>query len=506
MTTRRVTTRGAMFACALAALFVSFFILRPIGSSGPPMRDFESYWSAGRIANAGGDPYSRAIWSVERGIRGVMPERNELLPFVGPPYGLPLWGLFARLPYDLAVRLWGACLALAVATLALGGLVLAGGRRSGGDVVATLVLVAAFGPLTSGVALGQVAIACCGAIVGALLLLRSDRAVAAAAAAALAGLQPNLALALLARMRDRTATLAFACAAALAALAASAARGAQAFPAYVALLREHAGAERFLAIQTTLSSILRGAGASAPVALRSESAVALLVAGATVALVATGRYAPTEATALACAALPAIIPFAHEHDLAIALLPALLVLRRARGGPWACCALAVAVLAVDWLGLAQRPIELPMRTATALAGALAVVLFSRAERRTTAVIPLLVVPLVVAVGLAVAHGHRLGVWPDALPRPFIVSPQLSVAALWHAEQLRAGIGTLDPAWSGLRALSWLGAFGVWIAAAVTLRAHREKPRTIAHRSRVADPAAANHVPSPAGFVRRSPSE
>ena len=55
------------------------------------MRDFESYWAAGSAWSAGDDPYSRQIWRAERLVPGVNANREELLPFVGPPFGLPLW-------------------------------------------------------------------------------------------------------------------------------------------------------------------------------------------------------------------------------------------------------------------------------------------------------------------------------------------------------------------------------------------------------------------------------
>jgi hypothetical protein len=172
-------------AAALGAAALGF-LLHPAPTPGPSLRDFESYYAAGSTWRYHGDPYSRQVWRTERTIPGVVAAREELLPFVGPPFALPLWDALARLPWQTATALWGSVMALGLAAVALGSLRLAGGRIDALDSVAVLVLAAGFGPLTSGVALGQAAIVSCAAIVLTPLLLGPRLTCAAAAGALLA--------------------------------------------------------------------------------------------------------------------------------------------------------------------------------------------------------------------------------------------------------------------------------------------------------------------------------
>src|ERR1700726_4519039 len=110
---RRLGLAGALIAIALA-----FTLFRPPPTPGPFARDFEAYYSAGATWNAGGDPWSRDVWQTERTIAGVDASRDELLPFAGPAASLPLWSLFARLPFDAARIVWSVLLLLAVLVLA----------------------------------------------------------------------------------------------------------------------------------------------------------------------------------------------------------------------------------------------------------------------------------------------------------------------------------------------------------------------------------------------------
>ena len=71
--------------------------MRPVGTPGPLLRDFEAYYAAGATWALGGDPYGREVWRVERRVPGVDASHEELLPFVGPPFSLPLWRSFAAL-------------------------------------------------------------------------------------------------------------------------------------------------------------------------------------------------------------------------------------------------------------------------------------------------------------------------------------------------------------------------------------------------------------------------
>src|SRR5579871_4668324 len=114
--------RAVALASALVAIALAFFAFRPTTTPGPALRDFEAYYAAGSARDAGDDPYSRALWRAERAIPGVDPSREELLPYVGPPFGLALWEMLARLDWARACAVWSFALAIAFALLTLGAL------------------------------------------------------------------------------------------------------------------------------------------------------------------------------------------------------------------------------------------------------------------------------------------------------------------------------------------------------------------------------------------------
>jgi hypothetical protein len=392
-----------------------------------------------------------------------------LLPFVGPPFGLPLWAAFADLPWQVATAVWDTVLVICIAVLAFGTLRLARGRTDTLDIIASLAFVAGFGPLTSGIALGQVAIVSSAAIVLVPYLLGPRMVFAATVAALAAALQPNLAIVLAARIANRRSTIAFAFAATIAIGGSIVALGGlEGLATYANVLRAHAAAERFIAIQTSPSAIARALGASVHVA----GAIGIALALATVGLVAfqclRGRYAPDARLALACAAAPLAFPFAHEHDFTIVFFPALLVARRARGALWAAAAFATLGIAVDWLGLAQRPTGVLESAALIAAAALALVTLARDPVRPYHFAPLLVAGVVLVVGAIVAR-TPLPTWPDGLGLDFHVPFDMSAPEVWHLEQVRSGIATLAPAWGALRAISLASCAALWGVASLVLR-------------------------------------
>lgn len=455
---------------AIACLGVAFFAVRPPPTGGPALRDFESYYAAGVAWGYHNDPYGRDVWRTERTIPGVLASRDELLPFVGPPFGLPLWHAFGSLPWAAAGGIWSCVLALALGAIVFGSLRLAGGRVDALDALAVLVVAAGFGPLTSGIALGQAAVVSCAAIVLVPLLLGPRLALVAAAAALVAALQPNLALALVARLGGRRTWIAFGLAATLAVGGSlAAAGGPDGVARYLAVLGAHAAAERFIAIQTTPGAVARALGASA--AASSALALALAVAAAAcVALqCASRRYAADDRLALACAALPLALPFAHEHDFTIALFPALVTVRRARGAAWIVAAVGLLATGVDWLGLAQRPTGSAETVLLTCAAALGLATLARERLRPVHLVPLAIALVAVCAAAAVAAAHPLPIWPDALGPDFHVPFDETAPAVWRDEQLRSGIGTLVPVWGGLRLASLFGCALVWGAASVVLR-------------------------------------
>ena len=195
--------RNAALAGALIAIALAYSAFRPAPTQGPFARDFEAYYAAGAAWNAGGDAWSRAIWSAERGIAGVDASRDEMLPYVGPG--------------RCAAALRRARAAAAAACRA--GVERAARRRAGRP--RHRVVDAGADAARDGTG------SCAGVRrsrrspedqrdrIGADRAtlrrrnrlragrLRTPRAVAAVLATLVAGLQPNLALALVARVRDR---------------------------------------------------------------------------------------------------------------------------------------------------------------------------------------------------------------------------------------------------------------------------------------------------------------
>jgi hypothetical protein len=459
--------RRAILVAALGILALGYFVVAPKSTGGPPLRDFEAYYAAGATARLDGDPYGRDVWRVEKDVPGVVASRDEFLPFVGPPFGLPLWSLLGALAWPNAVLLWEGVMAVSFATLAFGALRLAGGAMRGEDAVAVAILAAGFGPLTSGTALGQSAVVACAAIVATLLLLRRGPLLGAVATALAAALQPNLAPALAVHLGDRRAALALGGAAVLAVAGSALELGHGGLGRYLTALADHAASERFIAIQTTPGAVARALGAPAALAGTLPLAVAAVTAALVALQCATRRYGPLERVALAGAALPLALPFAHEHDFALAFLPAVLCLRTSTGTRWIAAACATLAVGVDWLGLAQRPTGVAATALFTLAAALALAVLARGPLRPYHFAPVAAAALVLTAGGWAAR-HPVPTWPQALPLDFHVPATLGAAATWHLEQVASGIATLDPAWGLLRLASLLGCAGLWATASVAL--------------------------------------
>ncbi len=459
-----------LLAASVVAFLVALFVAPHDNSHGFALRDFEAYYAAGETWTVHGDPYGRDIWRGERTIDGVDASRDELLPFVGPPFGLPLWSALAGLSFRGASFVWAIVLGLAFATIAIGGLANAIGRLSLRPVIATLLFAGAFAPMTGGFALGQVALVACAAIVAMPWFLRPGRTLGAVLATLAAGLQPNLAIVLAVRATNTRARIAFVAAALIALLGAALALGGLAEIArYATILREHGAAERFIAIQTTVGAVLWSFGATPALAGACALVIGAIVVVVVVVVCARGRLAPTDRLWFASAALPLAVPFAHQHDYAIVFAPALALVVRTRGTTWAASACAALVLGVDWLGLAQRPHELTIAIAFAVAGACALVALAPGTLRAWHATPFAIVALV-AIAWTFALAHPLPVWPDALPPHFHVTAKLPSAVVWGAEQAASGIANRDPVWGALRAIDLVATLVIAIATALPTRA------------------------------------
>jgi hypothetical protein len=455
---------------------LAYSLLRPPPTQGPFGRDFEAYYAAGAVWDAGGDPWSRAVWDVERRIAGVDPARDELLPYVGPAAALPLFGALARLPHALALRCWDALLAAAYSALFLAALALAGTRRIGALVAAAAFGIAS-GPGTSAFALGQVALVAAAGVACALLAYERRHVAGGALATLFAATQPNLALVLIARLRDRTALICTAiAAAAFALLTLWAGGGLPGVFAYAARLGEHARAERLDAIQYTPAAIAASFGATDSVASAIGFACALGAIVATVVGIVRLRLSPLAGTLFAIALLPLAVPFFHEHDFVLELIPLYLLALSAPGAMRAASGVAVALILVDWFGLAQRPAAAGQIVALAAVTACTFVVMGRGERATRAdLAPFVALGALACIAIPLAHAFPAATWPDALPAFYHAPAGLDASAVWSAEQHAAGLDASVPAWGLLRAIPLAGC----ILLAVTLAARDLATRTAA---------------------------
>jgi len=452
-TPRRRST-FALLALVLAVLAASIF--RPAPTSGPFARDFEAYYAAGATWNAGGDPWSRDVWAVERTIPGVDASRDELLPFVGPAASLPLWSLLARLPFDTARNVWISLLALALAALALVAATLAHVRLTASRAGSALLFCAVTGPVVSDIALGQAALVAAAAVGLALLALerRSPWAMCAAFAAAI---QPNLALPLAVRLTERRAGLLLAgAAAAFFALTFVVGGGPAGLAAYVERLAQHGASERFILIQYSVPAILASFRIAPAAAAFAGNACAVLAVAAAGAGALRLRAQPRLAAAVAIAVLPWAVPFFHEHDFVIELIPAMALAASSDARIRMVAGVAALCVLVDWLGITQRPHTVAETVCLAFAVACAfAALPNQSLRASSPLPPLVACVLLTLIVVPLALAFPASVWPDMLG-PYHAAANLDASAVWAAEQQRAGLDATVPAWGIVRAIPMLG--------------------------------------------------
>jgi hypothetical protein len=287
----------------------------------------------------------------------------------------------------------------------------------------------------------------------------------------LAGAQPNLAVALVARLRDRTALLCAACAAsAFALLTLWAGGGVNGALAYAARLAHHAHAERFVTIQYTPVAIAAAFGAADPIATAIGIVFALGAVVATIALTVRLQLEPRDGTLLAIAALPLAIPFFHEHDFVLELIPLYLLALCARGPVRVWAGVATAMVLVDWLGIAQRPAAAGQILALGAVVAFTFVVMGRGERATRAdLVPLAAMLLLACAAVPLARAFPAPTWPDALPVAFHAPAGADASEVWAAEQHAAGLDARVPAWGALRAIPVTGCIVLGVAIVLNRR-------------------------------------
>lgn len=355
-------------------------------------------------------------------------------------------------------------------------LVLARTRRVDA-LLAAFTLAIVSGPAVSALALGQIALLSAGAIACALVAYERKAVSAGALATFLAGLQPNLALALIARMRDRVAIVAAAIgAAAFAALTLAAGRGIGGFLAYLHRLGEHGRAERFDAIQHTPAAIAWAFGAPAEASAAITTIVALAAGGAAIVAGIRARVQARDGTLLALAALPLAIPFFHEHDFVAELIPVLVLAVCAQGAARAWAGAAAVLVLVDWMNLAQRGAATSQIVATTIALAAAFVALGRGPRASRSdLVPLVTAVVLLAFAVPLAHAHPAPTWPDQLPAAFHAPAEADASAVWAQEQEQSGLAAREPAWGVLRALPLAGCVALGVA--VVLNGRRRRMQT-----------------------------
>ncbi len=451
--------RGLLLGLAVACYLIAVLFLRPAPTPGPAMRDFEAYYAAGATWRQGRNAYGEAIWSAERRIPGVDPARVDVLPYINPPLLLPIMALLSLAPYATATVLWGSLLGFALLLLALESLGLARLVRDPPTILAALVLALAFGPLSSDLALGQLALIAVAATVLATAAFHRSHAGTSAVGAVIAALQPTLAVPMLAWVRSRRALhllLAGAIAFLLFWTILAATSNAPTLVTYLALVRAHAAAEGLALIQFSPAAIAAGFGLANTPARILGAAVALLALATWLLLARRLGKDTIGAFALGCAFVPFIVSFVHEHDFTL-LLPALIIaLARAHDLKRRSLVLSAAVLiGVDWLGLAQRPdgvLQSLFLVCALLAATLALVPVK--DHAKIFIAPLALIGLLVVAG-AIAQHHPAPIWPDAM-HSFHLASNASIASRWHAEQRACGMFAVDPFFAILRCGPLLG--------------------------------------------------
>jgi len=446
--------RAILGILAAGCVAGGLFFARPAQTPGPPMRDFEAYYSAGNVWNAGGDPYSAALWPAERALPGVRANRFEALPFAGPPVLLPLLGTIAHVPFAIANDLWRALLAAAAIVLAAMAAYAARAPRTARTFILFALAELGFGPITSAFALGQLALpaAACAA-----LALRWKWT------AVLAWIQPNVALCTAALRIFVPALLVFAACLVAVATPAGALH-------YWTVLRAHAAAERFALIQVTPAAVAYGFGSGGAAAIAIGATIAAAVLAAWFSFVRSIESGTLRLCAT-CALTPLVLPFAHEHDLSVAFLPAAVLVVRAGPRMAPAAVFAALLVAADWLGLAQRP-QGALQTLLLVTGCGCALLALAENARVRTLAAVASAAALIVICSRGAPPRQVPVWPDAMHALPANAAQLPIAAAWSRELRSTGLLEPDPYAAALRALSLAGCA---MLAVLTVRYAREAP-------------------------------
>lgn len=473
MTSDRTFTRAARYAgVAIVLVYATAYVFwRPAHVSGPMFGDFIAYYAGGRAWITGADPYKMAVWSTERGLVGAPGGAFALLPFVAPPASLPLWGALALLPFSVAAVLWGALLLAAVALLLTLPSRIAAQPLDAGTALPLALLALIFGPIVDAFALGQPALPAAAAVGIAILCASRRRWIGAGVAVFTAALfNPNVALVTAGTLRDRASFVAYGAAGALAILANLVVAGGPApLLRYVAITSEQTRAEAMYVYQYTATSIAHGYGFPAAQAATLGHLVQALAVLSIIAAIVWSRAGIADGGALASAGWPFVSPFVHEADLAVVVLPALLVVYRARGITWFVGATGCVLVAIEAFALGEPGLGIAFAAVAATVAATQFAALAPRIASRVRVLPVLLGFATLGLGDASRWARPLPVWPRALPVHFTAPAESTAATAWMRELAAIHLDGVDPGAASLRTLTLLGCACILGALAVTAR-------------------------------------
>lgn len=434
--------------------------------------DFRAFYCAGRVANAGADPYlSEPLHTCERtqtdGTFHVFSERVTL-PAPLPGYDIAGLSLLARLPFKAAAALWTALLVLSslVAMAAVRRLSLAPW-----PVIAAAFLLSL---CVTSIYLGELIPVAIAAIALAAVFAREGRWTFAAIAAAATLVEPHIGVpvcAALALWAPRTRIALAICVAALGCIAAATLGMGQNLEYLLAVLPAHAVSEIGSDAQLSASVLAHAFGASDALAVRvGEGSYAIaFVAGIYAAAALQRRYRDAAFLVLVPAAAAVIGGvFIHVTEVVAALPFALTLLRYEPQN--ALVRACIVLLAVPWWSLAT-PMVLGTQTGCILAAFVATFLIWQIYGRPLAA--LCVGLLVFTMSGLVTHWYsdvNAAFIPPHMPLPAIDGKYPEAGWAWENARYFS-TGAL-PAWL-LRLPTWCGLLALG-AVAMALTAHTNR--------------------------------
>ncbi|MEA2687462.1 MAG: hypothetical protein QOD51_69 [Candidatus Eremiobacteraeota bacterium] len=452
----------AVFAGVLIA--ARELALSPLFHLGWQLIDFRVFWCGGQAALAGGNPYLyEPLHACEQryGTAFLTASPNLVMPFVLPPYDIPVFEAFARLPLQLAELLFVALDAIALAVGVV--LVSASARVPLGLCAAALCMSVGLPSLS----LGQLApLELCALALTAFALSRRRDALAGACAV-LTLLQPHAGAFVVIAVAVLVPRARLALAVALAALAAVTAAVTAAVPTwYLGALAQHAVAEARSAQQYSLTYLLAyfHTPAGVALALGELSTCVMLVTAIVLSSAALRRglrsavvYVPA-----ACAVLGGT--FVHVSQIALAVPAALLLFRHGASRPArALGAAGVVLLAIPW--------PFPVMLKHTLAAALVVLAVTGWY--------------VLGARLRLVLAAVLGCWLALIPIENRPPPAERTAILQHARATEiasvswaaaiAQTSSPEPRDLLVKLPTWLGLIAVLGAALLTARRRRDEP-------------------------------